>query len=406
MSFAWCARAARRDGPGSTLMPRTPGATAIVGVGCTEFSSTSGRTVLELATESARAALDDAGLTQADVDGVATYALGDSVPAQAVATALQVETIDYLLDLSLGGQSASYLLLLADAAIRAGLAKTIVIYRALNGRSGVRIGHARPADLPDSVLNRLAVGLTAYPQNIAMWARRFMIETGATEEDLGAVVLAQRWYAARNPRAIIRKEITLDEYLASPMIASPFRVADCTREVDAACAVVVTSLDRARTLRHPPAVIRGGAFASGPRPGREIGDILLTDDFAKNCMHFVGERIWDRTGFSPDEVDVAQIYDCFSSAVLYGLEGLGFVGKGESGDFIRSGATGLHGSLPVNTSGGLLCEGYVHGMNCVTEAVHQLRGDAGQRTVSGAEVALVSSGTLMDGSAAILSLDA
>lgn len=386
-------------------MPASHDGTAIVGVGYTDFSYESGRSVLDLALEASRAALDDAGLTQADVDGVATFSLGDSVPAQAVATSLEVEDVAYLLDLSLGGQSACYLVLLADAAIRAGMASTIVVYRALNGRSGVRVGRARAAELPESVVNRYATGLTAYPQNIAMWARRFMIETGATEEDLAAVVLAQRWYAERNPRAVVRKPLTLEQYFASPMIASPFRVVDCTREVDAACAFVITSVEHARTLRHPPAVVRGGAFASGPRPGREIGDILLTDDFSRNCMHFVGERIWDRTGLRPEDVDVAEIYDCFSSAVLYGLEGLGFVGTGESGDFIRSGATGIEGRLPVNTNGGLLSEGYVHGMNCVTEAVLQLRGDAGERTVAGAEVALVSSGTLMDGSAAILSAD-
>lgn len=384
--------------------PREP-ATAIVGVGYTEFSNDSGRSVLELATEASRAALADAGLVPSDIDGVATYSMGDSVPAQAVATSLDIEDIGYLLDLSLGGQSPCYLVALADAAIRAGLARTVVIYRALNGRSGVRIGRARANDVPDSVDHRYAAGLTAYPQNIAMWARRYMIETGATEDDLGAVVLSQRWYAERNERAILRKPITFEQYLASPMIASPFRVADCTREVDGACAVVMTSIDHARALRHPPVVVRGGAFASGPRPGREIGDILLWDDYSRNCMHYVGRRIWENSGVTPDEVDVAELYDCFSSAVLFALEGLGFVGRGEAGAFIRDGQTAVDGKLPVNTHGGLLAEGYIHGMNSVNEAVLQLRGDAGERTVKGAEVALVSSGTLMDGSAVVLSKD-
>jgi acetyl-CoA acetyltransferase len=189
------------------------------------------------------------------------------------------------------------------------------------------------------------------------------------------------------------------------MVVSPFRVADCTREVDGACAVVMTGIEQARALAVAPVVVQGGVFASGSRPGREIGDILLWDDYARNCMHAVGDRLWKKTGFSPDSIDVAEIYDCFSSAVLYGLEGLGFVGHGESGDFIRQGETRLGGSLPLNTNGGLLAEGYLHGMNGLTEGVLQLRGDAGSRTVPRAEVALVTSGTLMDGSAVILSVD-
>ncbi|WP_181779404.1 thiolase C-terminal domain-containing protein [Pseudonocardia pini] len=384
-------------------MSLRPPASAIVGVGYTDFSYESGRTVLELATEASRTAIADAGMTPQDVDGVATFSMGDSVPAQAVATSLGVEGIDYLLDLSLGGQSAAYLVLLADAAIRAGLAGTVVVYRALNGRSGVRIGRAQAGDVPDSVAHRYAAGLTAYPQFIAMWARRFMIETGATEEDLAAVVIAQREYASHNPRAVLRTPLTIEDYFRSPMVASPFRVADCTREVDAGCAFVVTRADRARSLDTTPVYVEGGTFASVPRPGREIGDILLADDFSRNCMHAVGDRIWKKTGFSPGDMDFAQIYDCFSSAVLFGLEGLGFVDKGESGAFVRAGETGSEGALPVNTGGGLLAEGYVHGMNCVTEAVQQIRGGAGERNLRRADVGLVSSGTLMDGSAVILS---
>jgi acetyl-CoA acetyltransferase len=374
-----------------------------VGVGYTPFTYESGRSVLDLALDASRAALDDAGLTQADVDGVASFSLGDSVPTQAVATSLQMENIDYLLDLSLGGQSACYLVLLADAAIRAGLATTIVAYRALNGRSGVRVGRARAADLPDSVSNRYAAGLTAYPQNIALWARRFMIETGATEDDLAAVVVAQRRYAERNPRAIQRKPMTLDDYYASPMLASPFRVADCTREVDGAVAFVITSLDRARDLRHPPAVVRGGAFASGPRPGREIGDVLLTDDYSRNCMHHVGESIWDRTGFTPSDIDVAEIYDCFTWVVLCQLEDLGFCAKGEGGEFVSGGRLRLDGALPTNTHGGLLSQAHMLGMNHIVELVRQLRGQAGRAQVPDAVTGLVTGyGDMGDGGLAIL----
>lgn len=380
--------------------------TAIVGVGYTQFTSRSGRSILELAAEASRQAVADAGLTSKDVDGVATYAMGDSVPAQSVATSLGLDGATFLLDLELGGQAPCYMLLLADAAIKAGLADTVVAFRALNGRSGTRLGRTQlDPELHASAANRYQAGLNAYPQHIAMWARRYMIETGANELDLAAVVMSQRWYAERNDRAILRENLSLDQYFASPMIASPFRVADCTREVDGACAVVVTSLDRAKHLPHRPAVIRGGSFAAGPRSGGEVGDILLWDDYTENCMHYVGKHLWKNTGLSPSDVDVAELYDCFSSAVLFALEGLGLVGRGEAGGFVRDGHTKIDGSLPVNTHGGLLCEGYLHGMNSLAEGVLQIRGDAGERTVNDVDVALISSGTLMDGSALILSGD-
>lgn len=377
---------------------------AIVGVGYTPFTSRSGQSILELATEASRNAIEDAGLRPRDVDGVATYAMGDSVPSQGVATSLGLSGSTYLLDLELGGQAPCYMVLLADAAIKAGLAETVVAFRALNGRSGIRLGRTQlDPELHPSAANRYAAGLNAYPQHVAMWARRYMIETGAGERDLAAVVMAQRWYAERNERAILREALTFDQYLESPMVSTPFRVADCTREVDGACAVVVTTLERARDLRRPPVVVQGGAFAAGPRSGGEVGDILLWDDFSENCMHYVGKQLWKRSGFSPSDIDVAELYDCFSSAVLYALEGLGLAPRGEAGGFVRDGNTKLGGRLPVNTHGGLLCEGYLHGMNSLAEGVLQLRGDAGERTVPGAQVALVSSGTLMDGSALILS---
>jgi acetyl-CoA acetyltransferase len=291
----------------------------------------------------------------------------------------------------------------ADAAIRAGMARTVVLFRALNGRSGIRIGRERlPGLEPHTATYRQAVGLDAFPSVVAMWARRFMIDTGATEEDLAAVVMAQRWYASNNERAIIHEELGIDDYFRSPMIASPFRVADCTREVDGAIAIVITENARAADAPHPPAYLVGGAYTGGVRSGQDMGDILLWDDYAKNCMHFLRHRLWSKTGLTPDDIDVAEIYDCFSSAVLFALEGLGFVERGESGAFIRAGETRPTGRLPVNTNGGLLCEGYVHGMNALAEATLQLRGGNGVRQVHDARTALVTSGTLMDGSAVVL----
>jgi acetyl-CoA acetyltransferase len=237
---------------------------------------------------------------------------------------------------------------------------------------------------------------------IAMWARRFLHETGQTESDLGAVAVAQRRYAGLNSRAILRKPLEMDEYLASPLIADPFRIADCTSEVDGACAVLVTSMERARDLRHPPAVIASTAYSATARVGLDIGDVVMADDFSRNFTSHLREDLFGRAGLGPNDVQFAEIYDCFSSVVLMGLEGLGLCGRGESGAFIASGATALDGRLPVNTSGGLLCEGYLHGMNIVTEAVLQIQGRCEDRQAPRHEVGVVTSGALGDGSGMIL----
>ena len=188
-------------------------------------------------------------------------------------------------------------------------------------------------------------------------------------------------------------------------MTEPFRVADCTTEVDGACALLVTSLDRARDLRHPPAVVAASAYRAGPRPGLDLGDHVLTEDYTRNFTDGVRAELFGRAGIGPGDVDVAEIYDCFTSAVLMSLEGLGLCGRGESGDLVASGATGPTGSLPVNTHGGLLGEGYLHGMNTLAEAVLQVQGRGGIRQAARHDVAVVTSGALMDGSALILTTD-
>jgi acetyl-CoA acetyltransferase len=231
-----------------------------------------------------------------------------------------------------------------------------------------------------------------------------MIETGATQEDLGAVPIAQRKYATSNPRAILRKPLTEDDYAKSPPVADPFRVADCAREVDGASAVLITSRERARDLARPGVVVAGSAYSAPRRPGLDIGDSLYWDDFTRNYTSFLRDDLWSRAGLGPSDIDVAEIYDCFSSVVLWGLEGLGFCERGEAGPFIRSGATALGGALPTNTGGGLLGEGYLHGMNTLTEAVRQMQG-RGANQVDGAETAVVTSGGLESGSALVLTVD-
>ena len=377
---------------------------AIAGIGFTPFTKDSGRSVLDQAAAACRAAVDDAGMAPNEVDGIASFmVMHDSVPAQAVATSLAVDRTRFSVDLDLGGQAPCHLVGLAAMAIDAGQADAVLVFRALNGRSGVKVGSMEfhgPAGQW-----RYPIGYDAYLMYVAMWARRFLIETGQDEADLGAVAVAQRAYAELNERAYRRRPLTLDEHQAAPLVADPFRGDDCTVEVDGACAVLVTSVERARDLRHPPAVIASTAYRAGPRSGLDIGDHLLWDDYSRNYTSWLADDLFGRAGIGPSDVDVAQIYDCFSSTVLLGLEGLGLCERGGSGAFVASGATALGGALPTNTNGGLLSEGYLHGMNTVAEAALQVQGRGGDRQAPRHDVCVVTSGALMDGSAMILTTD-
>jgi acetyl-CoA acetyltransferase len=377
---------------------------AVAGTGFSPFSRDSGRSVLSLATEAVADAVRDAGLNLSDVDAMGSFMLSDdSVPCVAVSSALGMGELRSVLDLQLGGQAPCHLVWQAAQTVARGDAEVVVVYRALNGRSGARVGSMQFAGMGGQY--RYPIGYGAYLMYVGMWAQRFLYETGQGPEDLGAVAVSQRAYAERNERAVRRQPLALTDYLAEPLVVDPFRRSDCTVEVDGACAVVVTSLERARDLRHPPAVVASGCYRAGPRPGLDIGDHLLWDDYTRNYTRWLRDDLFGRAGVGPGDVDVAEIYDCFTSTVLMGLEGLGLCERGESGAFVGSGACGPGGRLPTNTGGGLLAEGYLHGMNTVAEAVLQVQGRGGDRQVPRHEVAVVTSGALMDGSALILTTD-
>lgn len=379
------------------------GRTAIAAAGCTELTLASGRSVLGLATEACRQALGNAGLPPAEVDGVVSFRMyQDSVPAESVGAALGLGDLSYVMDFEQGGQSACYMVMHAAMAVNAGLASSVLVFRALNGRSGTRVGRARAAG--GGTEFRYPAGIIAYPQVMAMWTRRYMIATGATEHDLAAVVIRSRQYAARNDRAMQRAALTEADYFEQPMVASPFRRPDCTFEVDGAHAVLVTSLDRARDLALRPAVIAGSGWITHNFDLDMVG-ALRYDDMSRNGLTHLADRLWRGAGLGPADVDVAELYDCFSGVFLQNLEALGFCGYGEAGAFVRDGNTELTGSLPANTNGGLLAEGYVHGMNTVSEAVWQLQGTCGERQVRDANVAAVCSGGNTSGSALVLTGD-
>ena len=357
---------------------------AIVGIGCTEFSKNSGVSTMTLAAQAILAALDDAGLPAEKLDGLATFRVGDSVLPALLAQSLGIKDLHYYVDQFGGGSVSHSIVGQAALAVHAGIADYVVCYRALNARSEFRMGGTgRP--LVDAIETQYQApfGYFTPPQQYAMAARAHMERYGTTAAQLGAVAVAQRAYAVENPRALMREPMNLEDYFNSRWVVEPFRLFDCCLETDGAVAVLVTSAERARDLQRDPVLISAASWGSG--------QTLISNeqpDSTRSSAADMAPRLFEMAGLKPSDIDVAQLYDCFTYSVLVQLEDYGFCAKGESGAFVESGATTLTGALPVNTHGGFLSEGYVHGFNHIYEAVSQLRGDAGARQVEGARIAL------------------
>jgi len=359
---------------------------AVVGIGRTEYVRSSGRTTLALAAEASRAALADAGLTAADVDGFTCFGTGDSVSASRVAHAIGVDDLGWSLDVLGGGNIVTSTVAGAAAAVLSGQADVVVVYRVL----GSETRYGKVAGTVEVDGERQFAGPHGYlvpPQWFAMFARRHQFEYGSTSADLGAIAVQQRAHALDNPHAVGKTSLTIDEYLNSRWISEPFRLYDCCYEVDGAVAIVVTSAERAADLAHPPVYLLGSA--EGNRFGSSIDQ---WDDMTCMYSRDAAPTLWTRTGLSASDIDVACMYDCFTFTVMATFEDFGFCKKGEVGDFFREGRATYGGDVVVNPHGGLLSEGYIHGMNHHYEAVLQLRGEAGVRQVPGAETALVTSG--------------
>lgn len=368
------------------------GAVAVVGIGRTAYSRdlTNVRSPLTLAAEASRAAIADAGLKISDIDGFASYGMNDSATFGQVPYAIGMGEFRWNLDVYAGGTGSYTSVQAAAMAVSSGACNYAVVYRSLCGRSGLRYsqgsGMASLLSHPDQPFD-FASGYAIPPQWFAMWARRHAAEYGTTSEDLGAIAITERSHAARNPHALMRDQMTLEQYLDSRLVSDPLRVFDCSLEVDGACAIVVTTPERAADLQHPVVLIRGGEFTwnSG-------GSWNNWPDFTEMYTAKVAERFWNRFGIQPADIDVACIYDCFTYTLLVSLEGMGFCKPGESGDFFRDGRATYGGDVVVNPHGGLLSEGYIHGFNHHVEAVEQLRGTAGDRQVPGATTAVVTAG--------------
>ncbi|MFG2338128.1 lipid-transfer protein [Streptomyces yangpuensis] len=380
---------------------RLGGRAAIAGIGATEFSKDSGRSELKLAVEAVHAALDDAGLTPADVDGMVTFTM-DTSPEITVAQAAGIGELSFFSRIHYGGGAACATVQQAALAVATGVAEVVVCYRAFNERSGRRFGSGvqqREPSAEGAALGwSLPWGLLTPASWVAMAAQRYLHAYHLTPEAFGHVAVTDRRHAANNPAAYFHgKPITLADHAASRWIVEPLRLLDCCQETDGGQALVVTTTERARTLRHAPAVITAAAQGAGRR--QEGMTSFYRDDLTGLPeMDVVARQLWRTSGLRPSDIDVGILYDHFTPFVLMQLEEFGFCKPGEAADFVAADA------LPLNTHGGQLGEAYLHGMNGIAEAVRQLRGTSVNQ-VAGASHALVTAGTGVPTSGLILGAD-
>ncbi len=379
---------------------------AIAGIGQTEFSKDSGRSELRLACEAVLAALADAGLEPADVDGYCNFSI-DNNPSIEINRAIGGGELRFFSCIHYGGGAACGTVHQAAMAVATGVADVVVCYRAMNERSMQRFG-AGVQDRPPTPTTESAhfgwyapYGLLTPASWVAMSARRYMEEYGATSADFGRVSVACRKHAATNPAAWFhQRPITLEEHQSSRWIVEPLRLLDCCQESDGAVAVVVVSAERARDLRQRPALVAGAA------QGASREQQMMTGYYAGEIsglpeMGLVARQLYRSAGIGPDDVQTAVIYDHFTPFVLTQLEEFGFCKRGEAKDFVQGGRIELGGSLPINTHGGQLGEAYIHGMNGIAEAVRQIRGSAVNQ-VPGVEHVVVTAGTGVPTSGLIL----
>jgi acetyl-CoA acetyltransferase len=382
------------------------GKAAIVGIGETAYRRGAEETPLEMMLAATRLALDDAGLGPHDLDGMIpppVYTTAEELSAN-----LGIADLRFAITVHMGGASPVAAIGHAARAIAAGVATTVLVtigwngYSALRPKPGARRGAALQVGALTGIIRDFYRPYGAVlPAQIYAWiATRYRASFAVPPEAPAAVALACRRHAQLNPNALMRgKPLTLEEYLSSRWIAEPFRLYDCCLETDGACAVILTSVDRARDLRNHPVLVLGAAEGH-PDPA---DDIPSRRDVFRIGLTDAAPRALGEAGIAAREADFLGIYDCFTDTVLWQIEALGLCGRGEAKDWVRGGRIELDGELPINTHGGLLSQAHVWGLNHVVEAVRQLRGQAGPAQVRDARLGIVTGwGDFGDGSIVVL----
>jgi acetyl-CoA acetyltransferase len=378
--------------------------TAIVGIGHTEYSRDSGRSELTLACEAIGAAIADAGLTPADIDGITKYTMDNNDPID-IARNLGIPELRFAGEVNYGGGGGPVgTILMAAMAVATGQAKAVVAFRAMNERSGrgtPRFGQASAAEGASGLHSYQApYGLFSPAQMVALAARRHMHLYGTESRHFGEIAVTCRHHANLNPNAMMYgRPMSIDDHQNSRMIASPLHLLDCCLETDGGAALVITTADRARDLKHPPTYISGIGFGAGHWNHRSI---VKDMDSVHSESTVIAKHVFRDAGITHQDIDVLFIYDHFTPLVLMAIEDYGFCKRGEGKDFVSNGRLRWpDGELPMNTSGGNLSEGYMHGMQNTIEAVRQLRGLA-RCQVKNARHAFVSAGNAVPTSAMIL----
>jgi len=362
--------------------------TAITGVGLSEVARPSLKSPLCLTIDACVAAIEDAGLTRDDIDGVTTWpGLMDSSPGMSEVSIQEVkEALRLRLNWYMGGGEAPQhgSIMSAVAAVAAGFANHVLVFRT------VTEAQAQTPERRASVIGVTGSRLTSWfswlgPVNavsasiwVAQYAQRHFEQFGTTSEQLAQIALIGRRNAQLNPQAVMRTPLTMEDYLASRFIATPLRLFDCDVPVDGSTAIIVSRLDAARDLRNPPLRVEAlGCALHGRFSWEQVPDLYETAAFDAARM------MWSRTDLKPSDVAVAQLYDGFSFLCLSWLEALGFCPRGEGGRFIEGGARiARDGELPLNTNGGQLSQGRLHGYGQIFEAAEQLWGRAGERQIA------------------------
>jgi acetyl-CoA acetyltransferase len=386
------------------------GTTAVVGIAETDYVRGTDRHVCDLILDASMSAIRDAGLTPADVDGVIPPP--GFTNTEEIAANLGIPEVRYSVTVLMGGASPTAALQSAAMAITCGVADTVLVCLGWNGYSAMRPrADARPTSrrmnvgpMVETIKNFYApYGILSAAQQYSLYIRRYVDTYDVSPDGAAAIALACRAHAQLNDKALMRdRPMTREDYDTAPYIAEPLRKLDCCVETDCAAAVVLTSVERARDLPHPPVVYLAGAEGH-PYPADEITN---RPDLLRLGLHAAAPRAFAMAGVAPSDIDVLEIYDCFTYVVLLELEALGYAEPGGASEFVAGGTIELGGRFPMNTHGGLLSQGHCWGLNHIVEATRQLRGAAGRAQVDGAELALVTGyGDLGDGSVAIFGRD-
>ena len=372
---------------------------AITGIGETEYVRGSGKTPLAMQLEATLMACRDAGISPKDIDGIIPYA--SNVVAEDFITNLGISDLRFSATTPMGGASAVAAIQCAVAVVAAGICKHVLLPLGRDGWSGARIG-SRVQQMPQFKLIgefEMPLGAIAPAQLYAPMARRHMELFGTTSRQLGSIAVSTRQHAILHGNATMTKPIDIEDHQSSRMISDPLRLLDCSLESDGGAAVIISSAERARDMNKPPVYIMGVAEGHPDSPSA----ITQRPDLTKLGLAKAAPKAFGMAGVSPADIQVAEIYDCFTYIVMCQIEDLGFCKKGEGGAFVENGALGLGGRLPVNTHGGLLSQAHMAGLNHVVELARQLRGEGGKTQVPGAKLGLVTGyGDMGDGSLAIM----